>query len=236
MYKKIIIDTLPSTNSYLKQNYGHYDDKTVIICNYQTDGHGRMGRSWESSTGNITLSILLKPKVAITSLAKLSLMTSASLYQVISKYVSNVKIKWPNDILVNNKKVCGILLESIISDKVEALIVGIGINTNSHGFSFEIKNKATSLYLETNHEYDNIKIIDEVIDAFNNLYQEYLDNNHNYLNICRLHSSIINRHIKINDENVYVLDIVDNGNLLVRNNNGMVFEVGYGEVTLTNEY
>lgn len=236
MYKKIIFDTLPSSNAYLKQNYRQYEDKTVIICDKQTDGHGRLGRNWESSSDNIALSILLKPQVPIASLSLISLMTSAAIFNVISKYVDNVKIKWPNDILIGKKKVCGILLESIISNKVEALIIGIGINVNGKNFSLEVSKKATSLVLENKKSYDKMILIDEVIAMFADFYQAYLNNDHTYLDICRKYSSIIGRNVKINDEDVYVFDIADNGNLKVRKFDGAIDEVAYGEITLTNEY
>lgn len=236
MYRIVHFDTLPSTNTYLKQNYKNYDDKTVIICDSQTQGHGRLGRNWESSKDSITMSILLKPNIPIDSLARLSLMTSAVVFEVISKKLNNVKIKWPNDILINNKKISGIILESVISNKVEALIIGIGININQEKFLMDLDSKATSLFLETNIKFNIMTIIEEVIENFEKTYQEYLDNNHNYLNICRMRSAIINNNITINNEDVYVLDIVDNGNLLVKGINGLIYEVSYGEVSLSNIY
>lgn len=236
MYRKVYFDSLPSTNTFLKQNYKNYEDKTVIICDSQTQGHGRLGRSWESSTDNIALSILLKPQISVDSISRLSLMTSAVIFEVINKLTNNVLIKWPNDILVNSKKVSGILLESIISSKVEALIIGIGVNVNQASFSEDLNKKATSLYLETNTKYNKMTIIDDIITTFDKFYRKYLSDKHNYLDICRWHSAIISRNISVNNEDVYVLDIKDNGALLVRDANGLINEIAYGEVSLTNEY
>ena len=236
MYRKVYFDTLSSTNTYLKQNYKEYDDKTVIFCGNQTNGHGRLGRNWQSNNGNVTLSILLKPEILIESVSRLSLMTSVVIYEVVSKYVSNVQIKWPNDILVSNKKISGILLESIISNKIEALIVGIGLNVNQKDFPVDLKTKATSLAIITEETFDVAIIIDDIIKTFDYFYQDYLKGNHSYLNTCRVHSSIINNNVKINNEYVYVLDILDSGNLLVRNYMGIEYEIAYGEVTLNEEY
>lgn len=236
MYKKVYFDTLSSTNTYLKHNYKNYSDNTVLICKEQTGGHGRLGRSWVSSTDNISLSLLLKPFIKINQIARLSLMTSAVIHEVINKYTDNVLIKWPNDILVNKKKVSGILLESIYSDKIEAIIIGVGINVNTTVFPDEIASKATSLKLETDKDYDLESIIDELITTFDRYYQKYLLDDLEFLNICRKYSSVINKMIRINDEEVFVLDILDNGSLLVKNEVGLVKEISYGEITLKDEY
>src|SRR5690554_5559179 len=148
MFKKFYFDSLPSTNTYLKKNYHKYDDKDIIIANEQLQGRGRSKRNWDTESGkDIAMSILLKPK-DIKSISLLSLLTSAAVYDVIKTYSLDVKIKWPNDILVNNKKISGILLESVYKLNFEAVIIGIGINVNSTNFPTEILNKATSLKRE----------------------------------------------------------------------------------------
>ena len=236
MFHKIYFDALPSTNQFLKENHQRYFDHTVIICNNQTHGRGRENRRWEVEVNaSLAMSILLKPDIPPESAAKLSLMTSAAVFKVISSTISNVSIKWPNDILINGKKVCGILLESIMSNKVEALIIGIGININNKDFPKHISQKATSLFLETKEVYDKEIITDEILKWFEYYYVEFLKGNHSYIDICRKYSSVIGKNIIINGNNSYVLDILDNGNILVRQGNDSI-EYSYGELTLEQMY
>ncbi|HEY8444859.1 MAG TPA: biotin--[acetyl-CoA-carboxylase] ligase [Bacilli bacterium] len=234
MYKKVYFDTLPSTNTYLKDNYQAYDDKTVIICNNQTSGHGRLSRKWEMEPGkNIAMSILLKPKTK--DISRLSLLTSAAVFLSLKEYTKNLQIKWPNDILLNKRKVCGILLESIFREQLEALIIGIGINVNSINFSNEIANKATSLKIELHKDIDIDIIIDDILINFDNLYEKYLQDKHEYLEICRKYSSVIGKDVIINNKNVKVLNILDNGNLLI-DNGKFQEELNFGEITLEKSY
>jgi BirA family biotin operon repressor/biotin-[acetyl-CoA-carboxylase] ligase len=236
MYLKQKYETLPSTNLYLKENYSQLDEYTVIICDNQTNGRGRMGRIWEmEAKENIALSILIKPDIEISEVPKLSLLVSAAVFDVISKYVKDTKIKWPNDILISNKKVCGILLESVIGRKLDALIIGIGINLNGKTFSPELINKATSLTKETNCQYNKDVIIDEILVSFDKYYQDFLKMNHSYLQICRDHSAVIGKQVMINNQSVKVLDILNNGNILVTDGK-MTKDYSYGEITLNNNY
>lgn len=236
MFHKIYFDTLSSTNQYIKDNYQNLYDHTVIICKNQTNGRGRENRRWEAeANASLAMSILLKPNIAPEVAAKLSLMTSAAVYNVLSSIVKGVSIKWPNDILINNKKVCGILLESIMSNKVDALIVGIGININNNDFPSHISKKATSLFIETKEVFDMEIILDEVLKWFEYYYEEFLKNEHTYINVCRKNSSVIGKEYVINGINSYVLDILDNGNILVRQGNDTI-EYSYGELTLEQYY
>ena len=236
MFKKIYFDTLPSTNQYLKDNYNQYDDHTVIICRNQTDGRGRVNRKWEMETNaSLAMSILLKPQIRLEEASKLSLLTSATVFKVLNSFVNNVMIKWPNDIVINRKKVCGILLESIISNKVDALIIGIGININNESFPEQISQKATSIYIETNEENNIEIIIDEILKWFEYFFQEFQNGIHSYLEICRKYSSVIGHSFMINGNRGYVLDILDNGNILVKQGNDNI-EYSSGELTLENIY
>jgi len=144
-------------------------------------------------------------------------------------------IKWPNDVLINDKKVSGILLESVMSTKLEALIVGIGINVNNGIFPDNLNSKATSLKLETRDNYDMEILIDEILKWFDYYYNDFLKNHHSYLKICRKYSSVIGNSYLINGKSAYVLDILDNGNILVKHGNDNI-EYSYGELTLEDSY
>jgi len=236
MFKKIYFDTLLSTNKYLKENYHKYSDHTVIICHNQTNGYGRFNRAWEMKTNDsIAMSILLKPNKAIEGVSRISLLTSAAIFKVISSFTDKVKLKWPNDVLVNGKKISGILLESIISNDLEALIIGIGVNVNNDNFSCEVTRKATSLKIETNETIDLEIIIDEILKWFDYYYKLFLEDKHSYIDLCRKNSSVIGDRYLINGRVITVLDILDNGNILVKDGNDNI-EYSYGELTLEEIY
>ena len=141
-YTYLYFESISSTNTFLKENYKDLDEFSIAYTYNQTNGRGRMGRVWNGGSDNIAFSILLKPKKK--DIAILSLLVGLAVSCAIDRYI-NTSIKWPNDIIINDKKVCGILAESIISDKIDAYIVGIGINVNRIDFPSDIKDKATSI-------------------------------------------------------------------------------------------
>ncbi len=232
-YKKYIFETLPSTNKYLKDNYNDYDEFSVIIASNQTSGKGRMDRKWISSKDNIAMSILLKPR-NIKNISNLSLVVGASVFNTLKEYV-NAMIKWPNDIIVNNKKICGILLESISSTQIDVLVLGIGLNVNQKEFDNSIKDKATSLRNEINTELDIDEIIDNLIINFDILYNDFASNGKQYIDIVRDNLYLKDEYVYINDSKALIKDIDGEGNLVVLDN-GIIKHLYSGEVTLTKNY
>jgi BirA family transcriptional regulator, biotin operon repressor / biotin---[acetyl-CoA-carboxylase] ligase len=105
---------------------------TVIVSEDQRKGRGRMGRKWISQHGGIYLSIILQPKIKITQSGILPLLSALCVSHVIKKMTKlNPKIKWPNDVVINGRKVCGILLDiSTEADKINFVVIGIGVNVN----------------------------------------------------------------------------------------------------------
>ncbi len=242
-YKLIHYDTITSTNSYLKENYNKIDEFTVISCDFQTEGKGRSGHIWLSDKSeNIMMSILLKSNIDISNIGLLPLMTGVAVYNVIQKYITkdnqdniDISIKWPNDILINNHKIAGILLESIITESVEALIIGIGINVNQIKFSEDLINKATSLTKEFNHSFD-IKILKkQMIEEFDNLYNMFIENNFNFLEVCRQNNYLLHKTITYKNNEYIVIDINDLGCLVLKSETEVI-EINSGEITLSNMY
>jgi len=222
MIKEIYFDSIDSTNTYLKNNYQKYKDFTIVRASFQTNGHGRMGRSFEGNSESLMFSMLLKNKKYLNDFASISIKASVSVAKTLeSLNINNVMIKWPNDVYANGKKICGILLESTSSKSgLENLVVGIGININNKKFIDKFIHPATSIYLELGKELDinNIKdifyknLISEV--KKNNL--KYLDyvNNHNYLYNKDCYASINNQKelvkiLNINNDNT--LKVLHNG-------------------------
>ncbi|MGI6710625.1 MAG: biotin--[acetyl-CoA-carboxylase] ligase [Bacilli bacterium] len=238
MRKYIYFDVLPSTNDYIKENYQNLSNLDIVIAKHQTKGKGRLSRTWEDNSNSILLSMLIKPKKDL-SVSLIPLVASAVVYKFLKEYLDNVKIKWPNDILVNGKKIAGILVEAKYLEKFEYLVVGIGININDEDFNKNLKEKAISLY-EVIRKKENIL---EMYEKFSNMlrseYKLFLKNKSDFLTVNRINSAIIGEEVYLeiegNKEKVKVLDITDDGAILVNyNNQNKTFTSG--EVTLNKNY
>lgn len=148
--------TLDSTNNEAKKFAAHRcPEGTVISAGRQTAGRGRRGRSWETSQEEaVATSIVLYPRLSPNKLSPLTLVAALAVRKTIYElYGLEGQIKWPNDIVLKNKKICGILTEMSVKDKMaEYVVVGIGINVHNHSFPAELKNKAISLDLALEEE------------------------------------------------------------------------------------
>lgn len=169
---KIILDTIDSTNEYAKQIVKDENENVLIIANNQTNGRGTHGRNWYSEEGqNILMSFLIKNIKDYKMLDGITIKIGKIIHDVLSsKFDLNFEIKLPNDILCNGKKICGILCESsIVNDKVNYLIIGIGLNSNQTNFNNEIKEIATSLKNELGYEIDKDELIGIIHDKIEKL-------------------------------------------------------------------
>ncbi|MBI1762818.1 MAG: biotin--[acetyl-CoA-carboxylase] ligase [Acidobacteria bacterium] len=154
-FRILTFATLGSTNDYLKQLVGA-PEFTCVIADEQTAGRGRRARAWVSTPGEgLYLSVLLRPS-APANIALLSLLAAVAVAETLAQYnVAGLDIKWPNDVLIGERKVCGILVEGA-SSGAQALrvIAGIGVNLNHQQFPPEIGATATSLALQLGHAVD----------------------------------------------------------------------------------
>jgi len=154
---EIFVEELNNTNDALKLllETKVIVEGTALYTNFQTGGRGQLSNVWESEKDkNLLLSIYLKPDfIEIEDQAALNMLICLSVLELVKKYVnSEVFIKWPNDIYVNDQKICGILVENVIQGKkIKCCIAGIGLNVNQLRF---INKNATSLALQTSENYD----------------------------------------------------------------------------------
>ena len=169
--KKLFFETIDSTNSYLKDHYKDLEDMTFVSTDYQYKGRGRMGRTWKSEKGkNLTFSFLLKDPSVIKEYRALSVVSALSIIEVLKSYdIEDPGVKWPNDVYAGDAKICGILLEGVSTEKLECLIIGIGLNVNEEDFDEGFFQKATSMKLCTKKEID----LEEMKEA---VYQRLADN------------------------------------------------------------
>jgi len=154
----IVLESAVSTNDAAREIGCHRDDPEgiVVIADEQTGGRGRFGRTWISPPGvNLYCSVILKPDIVSGNVQVVTLAAAVAVASAIRQETGiNAEIKWPNDILVNNRKVCGILAETRSGGSSPALlIVGIGVNVNMHrdAFDDDFKGLATSLKIEKKH-------------------------------------------------------------------------------------
>lgn len=149
----------------------------LAVAEEQTGGKGRRGRSWDSPPGaGIWMSLLLKPCIEPHKASMITILAALAMVRGIEK-VSDLspKIKWPNDIVINRKKVCGILTEmSAELEEIRYIILGIGINANTESFDEDIADRATSIYLENGKNIKRAKLIAEFCMEFEQLYEEFL--------------------------------------------------------------
>ena len=235
----LTFDTLDSTNSYLKRNGKYLDHFTVVQANHQEQGKGRLGRSWKDQGNSLLFSILLKEKIEPERVPLLSLLAGASVVLTLEHYGLTPLVKWPNDTLVSEKKISGILTEAVSEGENIFYIVGIGINLNQKEFEGELSQKATSLFLLTKKEYDKEEVLMVLLSYFTPLYQDYIQGGKKFLTVVKSHSYLDQKEVSLDyyGEHIHgtVIDITDKGTLLL-DVSGKQIEVSSGEVTLNQMY
>ncbi|RYU94927.1 biotin--[acetyl-CoA-carboxylase] ligase [Emticicia agri] len=211
-------------------------DGTIVITSDQTAGRGQRGNNWEALPGqNITMSVILKPDfLTATSQFRLNIAISLGVHEFLSKYVAeNLRIKWPNDVYIGNRKMGGILIENTIAgSRLNYSIVGIGLNINQLNFS---NDKAISLRLATcQDEFDLEKLIEELCVCLEKYYLQ-LKNGH----IDKQKEQYLNMLYRYQETHVFskngssflgkIVDIADSGQLMLEVEGGIQY-FGFKEV------
>ena len=169
--KELFFESIDSTNTYLKDNYEKLDDLTFVRSDLQLKGKGRNERKWLSKAGeNLLFSLLIKDRQLIEKYKQLSVNSAYLVLKTLESYgLNDLSIKWPNDVYVKDKKICGILLEAVSREKIECLIIGIGLNVNQSEFAGEYLIEPTSMKKELDRQIDIIELKDRL---FNYLINE----------------------------------------------------------------
>ena len=153
---------------------------TIVIAESQSSGKGRLGKKWISPSGGVWMSIILRPDIPPHQAPRLTLVTGVAVAETLGKECGlDVGIKWPNDILIGNKKVCGILTEAITDQKLDFVIVGIGIdlNVDVEEFPTELREGATSLKRELDRDIPGVKLVQNFLLDFEKIYNEFKEGN-----------------------------------------------------------
>lgn len=239
-------DEVDSTNAMAKK-YAEdgATEGTVIVADVQNNGKGRRGRTWKSpKESGIWMSVILKPDIATYRASMLTLTAGLAVSKAIEKITGlENQIKWPNDIVANGRKICGILTEMNAEiDRINYIIVGIGINVNMKEFPIEIREKATSIFLETGKEQNRLYLLDEVLNQFEKYYDIFLKTKDLSSLMEEYNSRLINKDHKVKilqDENSYEAiskGINENGELIVEDENGNQKEIVSGDVSVRGVY
>ena len=175
----IQLEEVSSTNLYAKENLDSFEDKTVIIAISQTSGRGRFDRKWvDLGEGNLFMTIVLKPSNLFEEVyANLTQYLSVVLTKILEEYGLSPKIKWPNDVLINGKKIAGILSETVIQgNKFKGIVLGIGVNLNANQQDADAipDRVVTSLNLELNRKIDMQDFMQKLLDEFFANYNKFL--------------------------------------------------------------
>ncbi|MBR5341361.1 MAG: biotin--[Erysipelotrichaceae bacterium] len=166
--RKLFFESLNSTNTYLKEHYPELEDLTFVFAEYQSEGKGRNGRKWLSDKGeSLMFSILIKDQTLIQKYQSLSVICAYTILKVLKDYgIEDVMIKWPNDVYVKDCKICGILLEAVSREMIEALICGIGLNVNQKEFAGEYNTEPVSMRMLLNREIEIRELQERVSESF----------------------------------------------------------------------
>jgi BirA family biotin operon repressor/biotin-[acetyl-CoA-carboxylase] ligase len=237
-------DTIGSTNARAKELAQEAAAHgTLVAAEEQVSGRGRLGRSWVSPPGmGIWMSLILRPSFLPHFAPRITVMAAMAAAEAIHK-VTGLKagIKWPNDIIINAKKVCGILTEMQADpDVIEYVVVGIGMNVNTpkDGFPSELIDSATSLRIESGANVDRNHLLAELLGAFEVLYNRY-ENSGSFVDILAGYKKqciTLNRRVRVigrtEEFEGTAVDLTDSCELIVRLDDGIMRTVLSGDVSV----
>ena len=175
----IEFEELYSTNAYAKENFDNLKNFDVVSANLQTKGHGQFERAWYSSNengGNCYLTIVLKPD-KLEHIDKLTRFASDMVAKTLKEYKLKPTFKYPNDVLINGKKIAGILAESTFQgSELKGIALGIGINLNLQENDLKfIDQPATSVFLETKKQINKLEFTTILLDNFYVYYEDLIN-------------------------------------------------------------
>lgn len=235
-----------STNTEIKKAAeGRAPHGTLAVADYQSMGKGRRGRSWISPPGvGVWMSLLLRPRIHPSCASMLTLVAALAVAEGIKEVCGlDGKIKWPNDIVVNGKKVCGILTEmSTELECINYVVVGIGINANTEEFPEDIREIATSLSIETGERISRSRLISAVMKAMEKYYSLFMETKNMSGLLEPYHRMLANKGNVVrvlapgNEYNGIAEGINEEGELLVRTEDGELRTVLSGEVSVRGIY
>lgn len=235
-----IFNEVMSTNTIAKfLSMNGVGNEAVVISEKQTKARGRSGKNWESPLGGVWLSIILNPNVNHSKIPLITLATGVAVENTLKRIgVKNAEIKWPNDILIHGKKVCGILTEAITSfNTIESVIIGVGIDANIsiENFPEELRENMTTLNDEIGEKVDENLLIKLFLEEFEKISEQFINEEYEtILKEWRKNSYTIGKIVEVHEPfskpyDGYVLGISRDGSLVVEKIDGTLEKVISGE-------
>ncbi len=234
-------DTIDSTNIFAK-TLSKYEAPhgSIIFAEEQTNGRGRLQRNWISPKGkNLLFSIVLYPDFNVEKRSLLPFAGSLAVADAIEIVTGlSSTCKWPNDVLVNGKKVCGMLLESSTGNtSLEKIILGIGVNVNQEEFPDDLKFKATSLKIESGVDVDRVVLLHKVLEELENRYEQLAHfPSSQLLNDWKMKALLFGKKITVLESEfsfvATAIDVAEDGSLIIQTEDGQKRNVFAGDVSL----
>ncbi len=222
-----------------------YPEGTIVVAEMQNDGRGRRGRNWYSPAHQgIYLSIILRPSLPLKELSRVSLVNAVAVAETLETELNlPARIKWPNDILIENRKVAGILSEAVTDmDGIEYIVTGIGMNINNplEDFPEDFRTLPTSLLAENQHPVSRIKVLQGLLTRWEKHYFQLLAGDFAAtLEKAKSMSLVIGQRLRLDTINGLVegqaIDIDANGYLLLRDDTGFIHTVMSGEIEILSD-
>lgn len=241
--KAFFHESVDSTNQYAKSKAMDFPGASfIVVADTQSKGRGRRGRNWESlkNTG-LWMSLLARPDINPEEAPKLTLIAAAAMAKAIDEVADcNVGIKWPNDLILNGKKIGGILTElSAEPGYINYVVIGIGINTKKREFDSELRDKATSLENELlDYKMDHLRILKVFVKHFEMYYNQFVkfSDIEAVLTINREKSVTLNRTVCVEtggETSIYnAIRLDEEGRLVVLDQAGTEKTIFFGEVSV----
>jgi BirA family biotin operon repressor/biotin-[acetyl-CoA-carboxylase] ligase len=239
--KVFFFETIDSTNTFSKSlSQEKAPHGTVIVADEQTAGRGRLQRNWSSVKGeNLLFSLILYPDFDHEKISLLPFAGALAVSDAIDSITGlSATCKWPNDVLLNGRKVCGMLLESLLENSsLRKVIFGIGVNVNQTEFPDELKDKATSLKIESGGDIDRIRLLHALLEELENRYEQLSKfPSRQLLHDWKMKALLFGKKITVMESEfcfeATAIDVADDGSLIIQTEDGQKKKIFAGDVSL----
>lgn len=241
----VSLSTVDSTNEEAKrQANAGAPNGTLVVAESQTGGKGRLGRAWVSPPGEgIWMTLLLRPDIAPHEVTLITLVVGLAICRAVRAYTGcDARIKWPNDVIIGGRKICGILTElAAETDRINYVVVGAGTNVNMEAFPAELAAKATSLRIETGAPLRRAPLVRAILAELETWYDRLITETSAdliapYKELC----VSLNRRVCVLREGREIwgtaVDISPSGELIIETEEGEALSINSGEVTVQGVY
>ncbi len=242
-----VLPEVDSTNRYARdQAKEGAPEGTIVISDHQTAGKGQQGRVWASTAGaNVLMSLILRPHLIASAVQSMTLATANIIVNALERHLIleksggiDLNLKWPNDIMVGDRKLAGILIESTVRHKwIDYLIIGVGVNVNQDIAQLpeEFRNQATSLSAETGKKYEREKLAAQLISDFERNYIRFARTDYStviyeWKQRCRHFGKTYNIETPLGIEKGKILDVSEQGLLIYENEEGNTKQLVSGRI------